>query len=210
MEQANRILDEAWAHAGHLCRYPAAPCACRSPSLGDARIPMNRFPVQGIRSVDLTVPDLGAAIAFYTRVWGLALADRTPASAWLRGTGRRSASARVARGRGTDHHIHDVSRRAGNRSGCARADDSPRLGCAPIRGPGTRRTNSGGGTAIAVRDTVGRTIRIVQGDTLLDPLPSIPTGRAARAHQLQQRRCRARYEAVYPRSRVSRSPIARR
>ena len=51
---------------------------------------MARFPITGLRSVDLTVPDLAAAIDFYTAVWGLDLADRSGERAWLRATGTDS------------------------------------------------------------------------------------------------------------------------
>jgi len=55
--------------------------------------PMQRdFPVVAIRSVDLGVPDLVRAEAFYTQTWGLAVAARQGGAVYLRATGR-------------DHHV---------------------------------------------------------------------------------------------------------
>ena len=48
---------------------------------------MTHFPIEALRSVDLVVPDLAAAEAFYTEVWGLTLAAREKATIWLRGSG---------------------------------------------------------------------------------------------------------------------------
>lgn len=120
---------------------------------------MSRFPITGLRSVDFSVPDLEAALDFYTRVWGLTLADRTAGSAWLRGTG-------------TDAHLlalHEAEV-AAIRSVTFRVapDADPEallaamvaLGSTPVEA----QAEHGGGTMIAARDPRGRVIRIVQGD----------------------------------------------
>jgi catechol 2,3-dioxygenase len=50
------------------------------------------FPVIAIRSVDLGVPDIEGAEAFYTRTWGLEVAARQGGAVYLRATG-------------PDHHV---------------------------------------------------------------------------------------------------------
>ena len=53
---------------------------------------MAEFPVIAIRSVDLGVPDVARAEAFYKDVWGLAVVARQRDAVFLRATGR-------------DHHV---------------------------------------------------------------------------------------------------------
>ena len=53
---------------------------------------MSEFPVIAIRSVDIGVPDIARAEAFYTETWGLAVAAREGRAVYLRATGR-------------DHHV---------------------------------------------------------------------------------------------------------
>ena len=52
--------------------------------------------VSALRSVALTVPDLLQAEKFYTEVWHLEVAARTPDAIYLRGTGADSFILRVA------------------------------------------------------------------------------------------------------------------
>ena len=138
---------------------------------------MSRFPVTGLRSVDFTVPDLDSALDFYTRVWGLHLADHAGGSAWLRGTG-------------TDPHI--LALHAGNapaiRSMTFRAapDADPEalvaamvaLGGTPVEA----EAEHGGGTMLAARDTRGRIIRVVHGDRAVEPLADDPDRPERLAH----------------------------
>jgi len=131
-----------------------------------------RFPITGIRSVDFVVPDVAAATRFYTEVWGLHVAERDQGTAWLRGTG-------------TDPHL--LALHAGDgpaiRSFTFRAAtnaDPEALVAAMVATGATRldaRPDHAGGTLFAVRDTRGRTIRLVQGDRqaeLLAPDRDVP------------------------------------
>jgi catechol 2,3-dioxygenase len=129
---------------------------------------MARFPLTGLRSVDVAVPDLAAAIAFYRDVWGLDLAARTDDTAWLRGTG-------------TDPHLLALHAGAAPaiRSMTFRATDDvdPDALCAAMVAKGATLIHAlrdadehGGGRIAAVRDAQGRTIRLVQGDTRVAPL----------------------------------------
>jgi catechol 2,3-dioxygenase len=139
---------------------------------------MADFPITGLRSVDVDVPDLAGAIDFYTAVWGLALADRGERTVWLRGTG-------------TDPHLLALHAgdRAAIRSLTFRARpgaDLAALGAAMVaRGAASLPApvdEQGGGTLLAVRDPRGRTIRLVQGDTPAAPLPPDPDRPERLAH----------------------------
>lgn len=138
---------------------------------------MSRFPITGLRSVDLTVPDVAAAVDFYATVWGLTLADRAGGSAWLRGTG-------------TDPHIlalHEGDESA-IRSFTLRAApdaDPEALVVAAVANGASRveaQAEHGGGTVLALRDPRGRTIRIVHGDAPVEPLPFDPDRPERLAH----------------------------
>lgn len=132
---------------------------------------MARFPISGLRSVDVTVGELGAAVAFYTEVWGLTIADRAGSSVFLRGTG-------------TDPHI--LALHTGDastiRSMTFRVVTGGDIGavCAAMVANGAtllhaaRATDDhGGGRIAALRDRQGRTIRLVQDDRLVMPLPAV-------------------------------------
>lgn len=53
---------------------------------------MREFPITAIRSVDLGVPDMTRAEAFYEKTWGLAVVARVRGAVYMRATGR-------------DHHV---------------------------------------------------------------------------------------------------------
>jgi len=127
------------------------------------------FPVTGLRSVDFTMPNLAGAVAFYTEVWGLHLADRTADTAWLRGTG--SDPHVLALHRGKEPAIRHMTFRAADDSDLqAMAAALQAAGAALLHGP-QPLDEQGGGRAIAARDPRGRIIRVVQGDM---PAPAMP------------------------------------
>ncbi len=129
---------------------------------------MARFPVTALRSVDLVVPALDAAIDFHTRIWGLALVERRAGSAWLRGTG-------------SDAHILalHVGDAAAIRSMTLRLDstmDPDALleraagGGARLLQPFQPADEPGGGAIAIIADGCERTIRLVQDDHPVVPL----------------------------------------
>jgi catechol-2,3-dioxygenase len=120
--------------------------------------------VAALRSVALNVPDLAAAEQFYTQIWNLSVAARTPDALYLRGTG-------------ADHHLlalHQADGPARIRNVTLRARSRAVLdevaqaviavggrvleAIAPVQEPG-------GGTAVTVADPDGRVFRLVHGDT---------------------------------------------
>jgi catechol 2,3-dioxygenase len=141
---------------------------------------MAGFPLAGLRSVEFELPDLAAACDFYTGVWGVELVERSSHACWLRGTG-------------SDPYLPSLHAgpRAAIRSMTFRAvpgSDLDRLGSAIAARGGTllhpprQIDEPGAGMLIAARDAVGRTIRIVQGDTPLDPLADDPDRPERLAH----------------------------
>jgi len=131
---------------------------------------MARFPITALRSVDLVVADLGAAVDFYSRIWGLTLAERSATSAWLRATG-------------SDPHV--VALHAGEasaiRSTTLRVDPAAdrdalltralAAGARLIR-PFAPAHDHGGGTMAIIADRCDRTVRLVQHDAMVLPLPA--------------------------------------
>ncbi len=118
--------------------------------------------IQGLRSVAFDVPDLGAAEAFYTGTWRLAVAERAPGALWLRGSG-------------ADHHLLALHERAGAprlRAVTLRTRDGDALDAiaqasvdagATLEYRGAAR-DPAGGQALVIRDADGRRFEIVQGD----------------------------------------------
>ena len=132
---------------------------------------MTRFPVTALRSVDLVVPDLKRAVAFYTAAWGLALVEQGPAHALLRATG-------------DDHHVLALhGGPAAIRSVTFRVADAAALegiaALVPAQGgrilvPAGPLGCSAGGTGLVVADPQGRVLRFVRGDRRRVPDPPSP------------------------------------
>jgi catechol 2,3-dioxygenase-like lactoylglutathione lyase family enzyme len=120
--------------------------------------------VAALRSVALNVPDLPAAEQFYTQIWNLSVAARTPDALYLRGTG-------------ADHHLlalHPAGGPARIRNVTLRARSRAALDevAQAVTGAGGRVLEAvapvqepGGGTALTVADPDGRVFRLVHGDT---------------------------------------------
>lgn len=124
--------------------------------------------IQALRSVALTVPDLAAAEAFYTRVWQLDVAARADGVIYLRGSG-------------ADHHLIALHQRAG----------TPRILAVTLRARGAQALHDvaaasvaaggmievppgaaedpAGGQRVVIRCPDGRRFEVVHGDTLRRP-----------------------------------------
>jgi catechol 2,3-dioxygenase-like lactoylglutathione lyase family enzyme len=120
--------------------------------------------ISALRSVSLTVPDLAAAEAFYTRVWHLSVAQRGDGTLYLRGSGGDHHLLALQAG-GTVPLICHVTLRARDASALAAIEQ------AAVRAGGTllQRTapvpDPGGGVGLLLRDPDGRVIQVVHGDT---------------------------------------------
>ncbi|GGL81069.1 VOC family protein [Wenxinia marina] len=144
---------------------------------------MTNFPLSGLRSVEIEVPDLDAATRFYTDVWGL-MPSASPGGA--KGTVH-------LRGHGTDPYllsltggpaiaVRSVTWRAAERT------DLEALRARMTAAGGTDATpvapvpDAGGGTGFTIRDPGQRKQRIVQGDTPAAPAPNDAHRPARLAH----------------------------
>lgn len=118
--------------------------------------------VNGLRSVEIGVPDVEAAERFYTGTWNLAVAARNANTVYLRGTGPA-------------HHLLSLTRTpqpellavtlnsASRREVDALARSVPAHGGTVLRAPGAM-DEPGGGYGIAFRDPQGRILRAVCED----------------------------------------------
>ena len=118
--------------------------------------------VASLRSVEIGLPDLAAAEAFYTTTWNLSVAARKGQSVYLRGTG-------------ADHHLLSLhpSDKPEIRVVTFRATSAQALdqiaAKVPLHGGTVLATRAavdepGGGEAVVVRDPQGRMLRFVWGD----------------------------------------------
>lgn len=127
---------------------------------------MTAFPISGLRSVEMTVPDLAAAEAFYTAIWGLSVADRSDDMLWLRAGGTDPYVLRL--GQGAASAVSVTFRAAEDTDMAVLRDRMIAAGGVAERGIAAL-PDHGGGTGFAVRDAAGRLYRIVQGDAPAAP-----------------------------------------
>ncbi|MXN17903.1 glyoxalase [Pseudooceanicola sp. GBMRC 2024] len=131
-----------------------------------------RFPVCALRSVELSVPDVAAAVAFYTETWGLAESARDTARVYLRGTGMDPYLVALSEGAPA---ILSVTYRADPGTDLATLRKRMLAAGAGIGADADGEIAAldleGGGTGFALRDPFGRCIRVVQNDLLRVPVP---------------------------------------
>lgn len=123
---------------------------------------MSEKRVAALRSVEIGLPDVAAAEAFYTQTWHLSVAARQGTSVYLRGTG-------------ADHHLLALHAQAKPEvlavtfrvSSAQALDELARLA---VQHGGTVLAaralvqEPGGGEAVVVQDPQGRILRFVWGD----------------------------------------------
>ena len=118
--------------------------------------------VSALRSVEIGVPDLAAAEAFYLNTWGLTVAARDPGVVYLRGTGpdfcllslRASAVASlfaITLRANSLEALQQIAHNAAQQGGAVLS------ALAPLN-------EVGGGHAVTIRDPQGRVLRFVHGD----------------------------------------------
>ena len=125
-----------------------------------------RFPISGLQSVDLAVPDLRGAEDFYTRIWGLTVAGRGEGRVYLRGTGREPWLVALREGpvaidcvtwtAAPETDLVDL------RDRLVGAGGTGATGIGPVQLPG-------GGMSFALKDPAGRTLRVVQNAVEVPP-----------------------------------------
>ncbi|MBI5719270.1 MAG: VOC family protein [Burkholderiales bacterium] len=129
--------------------------------------------IQALRSVALTVPDLVAAEAFYTRVWHLEIAARAAGVVYFRGSG-------------ADHHLLALHQRAGvpqilavtlrarERAALAAIGGAAVAAGGVVEQPVAAASDPAGGVRVVIKDPDGRRFEIVHGDARRTPDPAPP------------------------------------
>lgn len=125
------------------------------------------FPISGLRSVELEVPDLDQAEAFYTRIWGLTVAARVDGFLYLRCEGDDPYTMRLSRA--DEPAILSYTLRAAPDVDLARLRAQAQQAGGTPEGDIDNLSDFGGGTGFAMLDTVGRRLRIVQADERPNP-----------------------------------------
>ncbi len=128
---------------------------------------MSGFPVTGLRSVELLVPDLPAAERFYTDVWGLDVTARDSGRIWLRGTGADPHVLELAEGPGAA--IRSATFRAADPATLDRALGMAQREGAVVLAQPAELAEPGGGLAATLRDPSGFVLRLVTGDACRVP-----------------------------------------
>lgn len=136
------------------------------------------FPIAGLMAVEMSVPDLAVARAFYTDVWGLSVAEDRDGALFLRAGGDApyvlgltegpAAARTVIWEAAPDTDLVDLHTRVA----VAGAQDLSGIG---------RSSRPGGGQAFSFRDPAGRGLTIVQGAPRATPAPG-PSLPARLAH----------------------------
>ena len=123
---------------------------------------MTYFPIEALRSVDVIVPDLGAAEAFYTGVWGLRVAARERGTVWLRASGTDPHV--LALHAGSSPAIRSMTFRAEPGADLERLRDALAAAGAEIGVSAHSFDEHGAGIGLTARDALGRILRVVQDD----------------------------------------------
>ena len=119
--------------------------------------------VNGLRSVEIGVPDVAAAEAFYTGTWLLTVAARTATTVYLRGTG--AAHHLLSLTQTAQPELLAVTLGSASRQDIdALAQAVPAHGGTILRGPAAIGEPAGG-YGISFRDPQGRILRAVCEDT---------------------------------------------
>lgn len=122
---------------------------------------MSAFPVTGLRSVELAVPDLDAAERFYSATWGLMPAAREAGRVWLRATGDDHHVLRLERGEAA---ICSVTFRARDAVALDGALATTQAEGATLLAAAAPLAEPGGGIGATLRSPEGFVLRLVVGD----------------------------------------------
>jgi catechol 2,3-dioxygenase-like lactoylglutathione lyase family enzyme len=116
-------------------------------------------PITGVRSVDFATADLPRAIDFYTKVWSLALVEKTDGEAYLRGQGPYHHIIKLtqASSPGIDRFTFDVA----GRDALVTLHGRLKAAGLPVSVSPSRVDQPGGGFGFDSRDPEGRNISFV-------------------------------------------------
>ncbi|MBL0421004.1 VOC family protein [Ramlibacter sp. AW1] len=121
--------------------------------------------IEALRSVSLNVPDLAQAESFYTEVWHLAVAHRTPDALYLRASGSDHHVLALHRCSAEVPQIRHVTLRARSAQALeAIGEHTRRAGGRIVQAIGPVPDDPAGGTGLLLRDPHGRLFQVVHGD----------------------------------------------
>lgn len=135
--------------------------------------------IAALRSVALSVPDLAAAEAFYTRTWRLDVAARDAGVLYLRGSGSDHHLLALHQAPGTPRIGRVTLRARGPEALAAIAAAAVHAGGTVERGPAPA-AGPAGGLSLTVRDADGRCFEVVHGDARRAPDAPAPTDQPQR------------------------------
>jgi len=127
-----------------------------------------QFPISGLRSVELVVPDVDLGASFYTSIWGLSEATRRDDAVWMRAAGTDCHVLRLAHG--ASPAVVSITFRAARETDLGALRERMVAAGATVEADVSASEDNGGGVALCVRDGVGRTVRVVQGDATVPAL----------------------------------------
>lgn len=123
---------------------------------------MSDFPLAGLRSVELSTPDLEGSVEFYTRVWGLEEVAREQGKVFLAATGSDFHVLELKPGDAP--LLRKVTFRARSREALATLEKAVvAAGCTLLRPLGPAGSPAGG-ERFVVREPQGSTLEFVFGD----------------------------------------------
>ena len=151
--------------------------------------------VNALRSVEIGVPDVVAAEAFYTGTWLLGVAARSASTVYLRGTGAAHHLLSLTR---TDQpELLAVTLNCASRKDVdVLAESVPAHGGIILRAPGAI-TEPGGGFGITFRDPQGRIIRAICEDARHADAAIVPDRPERLAHVVMNSRDTPAAQAFY-------------
>ncbi|TWB70714.1 catechol 2,3-dioxygenase [Nitrospirillum amazonense] len=151
--------------------------------------------VAGLRSVALTVPDVGVAEDFYTRVWHLDVVARTHDAVYLRGTA--AAHHLLSLHAGPVTQIRNVTFQVRSLPALDTLARTVVEAGGRILAPVGPVTEPGGGMGLTVADPDGRILRFVHGDAEHADAGEVPDRPIRLTHVVLNSRDVARTQAFF-------------
>lgn len=123
---------------------------------------MSSFQVTGLRSVELSTPDIEASVDFYTRVWGLEVVAEAAGKVFLAATGDDFHVLELKAGDRAE--LRKITFRVASESALVELHDKTMsAGCALLRDIGDADAPSGG-RRFVIRERQGSVLEFVHGD----------------------------------------------
>jgi len=120
--------------------------------------------IAGLRSVALDVPELEPVERFFTEVWHLGIAARTPDAVYFHATGEDHHVLSVHRATDGPARIRNVTLRARSRESLSAVTEAAVRAGGRVLGEPAEVGEPGGGVAITIVDPHGRVFRVIHGD----------------------------------------------